>query len=171
MNMKKMKRIAAMTLAASLLTVPALAAPVNQMANHETAIGANTKGGYIEHKVTGKATLGYEYADRDEYGSDQQDAYLQYDIVGSEAKLIGGYRWNLPGNKDNAFGGVALSTPKVLGFDVYASYIAGKDFNEVQAGLNKNILFNVDLNVNYHNFKPDHGSHENGVGVGLAVKF
>jgi len=167
-----MKKTAILAAAALMLTAgSAMAAPIHQMANHETILSVGTKESSIEHKVTGKATLGYEYADRDEYGSDQQDAYLQYDIVGSEAKLIGGYRWNLPGNKDNAFGGVALSTPKVLGFDVYASYIAGKDFNEVQAGLNKNILFNVDLNVNYHNFKPDHGSHENGVGVGLAVKF
>lgn len=167
-----MKKLAILAAAALTLTAgTAMAAPIHQMANHETNLGVGTKESYIEHKVTGKATLGYEYADRDQYGSDQQDAYLQYDIIGSEAKLIGGYRWNLPGNKDNAFGGVALSTPKILGFDVYTSYIAGKDFNEVQAGLNKNILFNVDLNVNYHNFKPKHGSRENGVGVGLAIKF
>ena len=95
--MRKMKRIAAITLAASLLTVPALAAPVNQMANHETAIGANTKGGYIEHKVTGKATVGYEYMDRNEY-QNQDAVYLQYDLIGSEVKAIGGYRWNLPGD-------------------------------------------------------------------------
>lgn len=148
-----------------------MAAPINQMAKHETAIGVGTKESYIEHKVTGKATVGYAYADRDEYG-DHKDAYLQYDVVGSEVKLIGGYRWDMSGEKNNAFGGVALSTPKVLGFDAYASYIAGKDFNEAQVGINKTILFNVGLNVNYHNFKPRHGGHhENGVGVGLNVKF
>ena len=70
------------------------------MANHETAIGANTKGGYIEHKVTGKATVGYEYMDRDEY-QNQDAVYLQYDLIGSEVKAIGGYRWNLPGDKHN----------------------------------------------------------------------
>lgn len=85
--------------------------------------------------------------------------------------MIGGYRWGLPGDKDQAFGGIALSTPKVLGFDAYASYVAGKDFNETQVGVNKNLLFNVDLNVNYHNFKPDNGHHENGIGAGLTVKF
>ena len=74
--------------------------------------------------------------------------------------------------KNNAYGGVALSTPKVLGFDAYASYIAGRDFNETQVGVNKDILFNVGLNVNYHNFKPRHGGHhENAVGVGLNVRF
>ena len=58
-----------------------------------------------------------------------------------------------------------------MGFDAYASYVAGKDFNETQVGINKNLLLNVDLNVNYHNFKPDHGHHENGVGAGITVKF
>ena len=99
--MKNLKRIAGLTLAASFLGASAMAAPVNQMAAHETAIGANTKGAYVEHKVTGKATVGYEYMDRDEYNN-QDAAYLQYDIIGSEVKAIGGYRWNLPGDKSNA---------------------------------------------------------------------
>ncbi|MCR5758632.1 MAG: hypothetical protein K6F95_12135 [Selenomonas sp.] len=147
-----------------------LAAPVNQMAKHETAIGVGTKEAYIEHKVTNKATVGYAYNNRDEYG-DQKDAYLQYDVIGSEVKLVGGYRWDMAGDKNNAYGGVAVSTPKIMGFDAYASYVVGKDFNETQVGINKNLLFNVDLNVNYHNFKPDNGHHEDGIGAGITVKF
>ena len=165
---KKVLALAAVMLAGASL---ASAAPIHQMAKHETSIGVGTKDSYIEHKVTGKATIGAAYANRDEYG-DQKDAYLQYDVVGSEVKLIGGYRWDMGGEKNNAYGGVALSTPKVMGFDAYASYIAGRDFNETQVGINKDILFNVGLNVNYHNFKPRHsGHHENAVGVGLNVKF
>lgn len=164
-----MKKIAMLTAAMMMLGASSvLAAPINQMAEHETAVGVGTKESYIEHKITNKATIGYQYADRDEYG-DHKDVYLQYDVVGSEVKLIGGYRWT--DGKDNAFGGVALSTPRVMGFDAYASYVAGKDFNETQVGINKNLLLNVDLNVNYHNFKPDHGHHENGVGAGITVKF
>ena len=45
--MKNLKRIAGLTLAASFLGASAMAAPVNQMAAHETAIGANTKGAYV----------------------------------------------------------------------------------------------------------------------------
>ena len=169
--MKHKKRIAAMTAAAlTLAAAQAFAAPVNQMANHETAVGANTKGAYVEHKVTGKATVGYEYMDRDEY-QNQDTVYLQYDLIGSEVKGVGGYRWNLPGDKHNAYIGAAVSTPKVFGFEAYASYIAGKDFNEMQVGLNKNIIANIDANINYHNFKPDEGHHEDGIGVGLSVKF
>lgn len=166
-----MKKSALLTAAMLLVSSScALAAPINQMANHETAVGVGTKESYIEHKVTNKATVGFQYADRDEKG-DYKDAYLQYDVVGSELKVIGGYRWNLPNDKDNAFAGVAVSTPKIMGFDAYASYVSGKDFNETQVGVNKNLLLNVDLNVNYHNFKPDEGSRENGVGVGVTVKF
>ena len=168
--MKKKTGMAALVLGMSLVSATALAAPVNQMANHETAIGANTEGAYIEHKVTGKATLGYEYMNRDEY-QNQDAAYLQYDLIGSEVKGIGGYRWNLPGDKSNAFIGAAISTPKIFGFDLYASYAAGKDFNETQVGFNKNLIANIDANVNYHNFKPDDGHHEDGIGVGLSVKF
>ena len=127
--MKNLKRIAGLTLAASLLGASAMAAPVNQMAAHETAIGANTKGAYVEHKVTGKATVGYEYMDRDEYNN-QDAAYLQYDIIGSEVKAIGGYRWNLPGDKSNAFIGAAVSTPKVFGFDAYDNYFYGDKSEE-----------------------------------------
>lgn len=167
--MKKTAFALAAIMLAGISTV--MAAPINQLANHETSIGIGTRDSYIEHKVTGKATVGFAYADRDEYKY-QKDAYLQYDIVGSEVKVIGGYRWDMGGEKNNAFGGVALSTPRVMGFDAYASYIAGKDFNETQVGINKDILFNVGINVNYHNFKPRHGGHhENGVGVGLNVRF
>ena len=132
--------------------------------------------GLLAHVDAGKTTLAegmlYTAGQLRNMGRvDHKDAYLQYDVVGSEVKLIGGYRWNLPGDKNEAFGGVALSTPKVMGFDAYASYVAGKDFNETQVGINKNLLLNVDLNVNYHNFKPDNGHRENGVGAGITVKF
>ena len=95
-----MKKTALLTAALMIMgTSAVMAAPINQMATHETAIGVGTRESYIEHKVTSKATVGYQYADRDEYG-DHKDAYLQYDVVGSEVKLIGGYRWNLPGDKN-----------------------------------------------------------------------
>ena len=78
-----MKKSALLTSALLLVSSSyAMAAPINQMANHETAIGVGTKESYIEHKVTNKATAGFQYADRDEKG-DHKDAYLQYEIIGS----------------------------------------------------------------------------------------
>ena len=49
--------------------------------------------------------------------------------------------------------------------------VARKDFNETQVGINKNIIANLDANLNYHNFKPDEGHHEDGIGVGVTLKF
>lgn len=166
----KKKTVGLLALASLFWALPVFAAPVNQMAAHETAVGASTRGAYAEHKVTNKATLGYEYMDRDEY-QNQDAVHLQYELIGSEVRGIGGYRWNLPGDKGNAFGGVAVSTPKIFGFDAYAAYLAGKDFNETQVGINKNLIANLDANLMYHNFKPDEGHHEDGVGVGLTLKF
>ena len=109
--------------------------------------------------------------DRDEYGN-PKDAYLQYNVFDQNIRLLGGYRWGMKQeSRNNVFAGLGLSTPTVLGFNAYASYIAGKDFNESQVGLNKSLIANLDLNVNYHNFKPDHGSRENGIGVGLTMRF
>ena len=60
----------------------------------------------------------------------------------------------------------------------------GQEIGQAKAakelGISKNTMYTwtrahrlgyLDLNVNYHNFKPDHGSRENGVGVGLTMRF
>ncbi len=149
----------------------AMAAPINHIGAHHTAVGVGTKEAFIEHRATDELTIGVARNDRDEYGN-PKDVYLQYNVVGENLRLIGGYRWDMgQTEKDNAYAGVGLSTPTVLGFNAYASYVAGKDFNESQVGLNKSLIANLDLNVNYHNFKPDHGSRENGVGVGVTMHF
>ena len=164
------KIIVAFALLSALGASTVLAAPVNTMTGNETAIGVGTKESYIEHKFTPKLMAGYQYADRDEYNK-QSDIYGQYDIVGSNVKAIAGYRTNLPGDKRNVYGGLAVTTPSVLGTQLYASYVAGADFGETQVGLNKNIIANVELNVNYHNFDPKSGHNEHGIGAGLTVKF
>ncbi|ERJ92886.1 hypothetical protein [Selenomonas sp. oral taxon 892] len=149
------------------------AAPINHLGTHDTAVGVGTKEAYIEHKATDEITIGVGRNDRDEYGN-PKDVYMQYNLLGQNVRLMGGYRWGMDqANENNVYGGLALSTPTipVIGFNAYASYIAGKDFNESQVGLNKSLIANLDLNVNYHNFKPDHGKRESGVGIGLTMSF
>lgn len=168
--MKKIAIAMALTLA---LGATASAAPINQLGEHETEIQVGTRDASIEHKITNKVTLGVDRSDRDEYGNNKS-AYLQYDLIGSNLKLIGGYRWDMideTGDHNNLYGGFAVSTPRIFGFDGYASYTAGRDYNETQVGINKDILLNVGLNVNYHNYKPDSGHHEDGVGVGVNFRF
>ena len=150
-----------------------MATPINHLGTHDAAVGVGTKEAYIEYKATDEITVGVGRTDRDEYGN-PKDVYMQYNVLGQNIRLLGGYRWNMDlTHESNAYGGLALSTPTVpiLGINAYASYIAGKDFNESQVGLNKSLIANLDLNVNYHNFKPDHGKRENGVGVGLTMRF
>lgn len=166
-----MKKTALLAIGALLLGSSAvMAAPVNQLSAHETAAGIGTKDAFVEHKISDKATVGADYANRDACG-DQKSMYLQYDVIRSNFRVIGGYRWSLPGRKNQPYAGLAVSSPRIMGFDAYASYIAGRDFNETQVGINKNILWNVDFNLNYHNFKPKHGSRENGIGAGVTLKF
>lgn len=167
-----MKKYAALAAAIALsVSSVAMAAPLNHLGTHDTAVGVGTKEAYIEHKATDEITVGVTRNDRDEYGN-PKDAYMQYNVFDQNIRLLGGYRWNMKqASENNVFAGLGLSTPTVLGFNAYASYIAGKDFNESQVGLNKSLIANLDLNVNYHNFKPDHGSRENGIGVGLTMHF
>lgn len=167
-----MKKYAALAAAITLsLSSAALAAPINHLGAHDTVVGAGTKEAFIEHKATDEITIGVARNDRDAYGS-PKDLYMQYSVFDQNIRLLGGYRWNMrQSSENNAFAGLGFSTPTVLGFNAYASYIAGKDFNESQVGLNKSLIANLDLNLNYHNFKPDHGSRENGIGVGLTMHF
>ena len=167
-----MKKYAALAAVIALSVSSAtMAAPLNHLGTHDTAVGVGTKEAYIEHKATDEITVGVTRNDRDEYGN-PKDVYMQYNVFDQNIRLLGGYRWNMKqASENNVFAGLGLSTPTVLGFNAYASYIAGKDFNESQVGLNKSLIANLDLNVNYHNFKPDHGSRENGIGVGLTMHF
>ena len=167
-----MKKYAILAAMVSLsLSSAVSAAPINHLGTHDTAIGVGTKEAYIEHKAADDITIGVGRNDRDEYGN-PKDVYMQYNVLGQNIRLLGGYRWGMKQeNRNNVFAGLGLSTPTVFGFNAYASYIAGKDFNESQVGLNKSLITNLDLNVNYHNFKPDHGSRENGIGVGLTMRF
>lgn len=163
------KTLLTLTVLTALSTATAFAAPINSLGSGETAVGVGTNETYIEHKVADNFTLGYQYADRDEDGK-QHDVYGQIDLM-ANVKGIVGHRDNLPGDRNNFYGGLAVSTPQVLGFEGYASYVTGADFNETQVGVNMNLIANVDLNVNYHNFDADHSGRENGVGVGATIKF
>lgn len=166
------KKIALIAALGVLTATTAFAQPIQKSGAHDTTVGVGTDDIFIEHKLDNNLTLGYARLDRDEY-DDQNDFYLQYDLVGDNVKLLGGYRNHLPGDENNLYAGIAFSTPTIPAIDMeaYTSFIAGADFNEFQVGLNKSLFLNVDLNINYHNFSPDHGKDEHGVGVGVNVKF
>lgn len=166
-----MKKIIVLSSMFALLAAStALAVPVTNASLHSAAIGVGTKEAYIEYKVSPKAAIGYEYLDRDEQGH-QNDIYGKYDLVGSNVMAVAGVRNHVSGDKTNFYGGLAVAGPSLLGWQPYASYVKGADFGEAQVGLNLNIIAGVGLNVNYHNFSPDQGNNEHGVGIGATFKF
>lgn len=145
----------------------AMAAPVNDLAKGQTAIGGGTDAFYLEHKVTDRLVLGYQNVDRDYYGS-RDDFYGQLSLT-DNLRGIAGSRDFAGGSK--MYLGMAVNGPVAPEADGYASLIAGGEFKELQVGANFRMTHNVDLNVNYHSFMPDVGRNQNGVGVGATLKF
>ena len=137
------------------------------------SLGVGTKEQYAEAKVLPRTSLGYMRADRDQYGNHQNDIYAKYNVLGSKVQLLGGWRDNIEhqASSTSFYGGVRVATPHVLGLQPYASYVKGSHFAETQAGLNYNIAFGWGLNVNYHNYMPEDGRNEHGVGAGVTLHF
>ena len=164
------KALLAGSIFSMLAASTALAVPVTNLSDTGFGAGLGTKESYIEAKVDPKVTVGYEYLDRDNQGH-HNDIYGKYNLVGSNVQLVGGWRGNMAHQSDAVYGGVAVSAPSFLGFRPYASYVKGSNFGEAQLCVNYNIVAGVGVNVNYHNYVPDNGSNEHGVGAGLTIKF
>lgn len=159
-----------LTLAAivALHTVPVSAAPLNDLRSGETAIGFSSADYYLEHQLSNNFTLGYQNADRDRYG-DMDDIYGQFRL-NSNLRAIVGSR-DLPYDSANFYAGLGANAPLAPNIDGYASFVIGSDFAETQIGTNIAVASNVDFNVSYHAFNPDHGKSEDGFGFGATLKF
>ncbi|HEY3426042.1 MAG TPA: hypothetical protein VGL27_14690, partial [Negativicutes bacterium] len=143
------------------------AAPINDLGKGQTAVGVLTDTIYVEHKITDNLTLGYQNVDR-KYGDSMDDFYGQYQLPNSGVRAILGHRDLGSGS---TYIGLALSeqlAPRVNG---YASVIGSSDFTEYQVGATYGLTHNVDLNVDYRNFRPDYGSNDSRVELGATYKF
>lgn len=148
----------------------AFAIPVTNLSDRGIGVGVGTKESYIEGKVHPKITVGYEYLDRDDQGH-HNDIYAKYNLVGSNLQLVGGWRNHMHNQSDSAYGGLAVAAPSLLGLQPYAAYVKGSNFGEAQVGFNFNIIAGVGVNLNYHNYVPDKGNNEHGIGAGVTFKF
>ncbi|KMO87132.1 hypothetical protein AB840_04430 [Megasphaera cerevisiae DSM 20462] len=166
-----MKKLLLLTALSTIINAStALAVPVPGVPDVGIQGGVGIKESYIEGRVAPKLTIGYKYVDRDEYGH-QNDFYAKYNLVGSHIQLLGGWRNHMSGQSDSIYGGVGVSTPHVLGLQPYATYVVGSHFDEAQIGLNYNLALGLGFNVNYHNYMPDNGDNEHGVGAGVTYRF
>jgi predicted porin len=144
------------------------AAPINDLGKGQTAVGVLTDTIYVEHKLSDNLTIGYQNIDR-KYGDSMDDFYGQYKLSNSSGlRAILGHRDLVSGS---TYIGLAISdelAPRVKG---YASVIGSSDFTEYQVGANYELTHEVDLNVNYRNFRPDHDRNDSRVEVGATYKF
>lgn len=145
-----------------------LAAPLNNLHNEQTAVGASGDTVYIEHKFGDRFTLGYQAIDRDSYG-DMKDVYGQYQFSQNIRGIVGNRDFD---ERDSAvYAGLGLQGELAPNLSGSAAYIAGDDFSEVQLGAGVQLAQNVDLNVTYTNFMPDQGKDKDKVAVGATFKF
>ena len=157
--MKKILLIAAVAAAVSGTTFAA-----------NVGVGLGTKESFVEASVLPKTTVGYARVYRDQYGH-QNDLYAKYDVMGENLQVLGGWRNHMKGQNNSFYGGARVTTDHFLGFQPYVSYVAGSSFGETNVGVNYDIGFGIELNVNYHKYNPKHGKDESGVGVGASYQF
>lgn len=144
----------------------AFAAPINDLAQGQTAAGIGSDSVYLEHKLTNNFTLGYQNLDNDR--GDADDLYGQFQLSGNLKGIVGNRSFH---SDSNTYLGLAVNSPLSNDTTGYASLIAGSEFKELQVGANFRLTGNIDLNLDYHSFMPDSGQDKNGVGVGATFKF
>lgn len=143
------------------------AAPVNDLSQGQTAVGAGTDTFYLEHKLSDNFTIGYENMDRNNTGS-MNDIYGQLNLNSNLRGIIGSRNFS---SDSETYLGLAVNGALSPQADGYASLIGGSQFKELQIGTNYKLSHNTDLNINYHSFMPDEGRNKDGIGVGATLKF
>lgn len=144
------------------------AAPINDLARDESAVGVMTDTIYVEHKFGDNLTIGYQNVDR-KHGSSMDDFYAQYKLANdSDIRAILGHRDIGSGS---TYIGLSIRDELAPRVDGYASVIGSDDFMEYQVGAIYELTSVVDLNLNYRNFRPDHYRNESRLEVGASYKF
>ena len=144
------------------------AAPINDLERGQTAVGVLTDTIYVEHKLSDNLTLGYQNIDR-KYGDSMNDFYGQYKLSNNNSlRAILGHR---DVDSGSTYIGVSINDELAPRVDGFASVIGSSDFTEYQVGANYELNREVDLNVNYRSFRPDHGRNDNRVEIGATLKF
>ncbi len=152
------KTIVALVVLLGVGTGTGFAAPINNLANHQTAVGYVHDSFYLEHKLTNNLTLGLQ----------NDDIYGQYNITNNLRAIVGSRDYN---SSSTVYAGVALNASLAPSVDGYVSLVAGSSFKEVQVGANATVAPNVDLNINYRSFMPDYGNDSHRVGLGATLRF
>ena len=161
--MKKIIVMAVVLLVLSFST--AMAAPLNDLATNQTAIGVSSDGIYLENRVAEKLTLGVQGID---FSDDNSfDVYGQYHFTNNLRGIIG-YRDVLDGS---IYAGVGVSDVLDDNWAGHAYFVLGDEFSEAQLGATYKINNDLDANIYGRFFMADHGDDHNRLGLGLTYKF
>ena len=142
---------------AAILSIGAatgFAAPINNLAKGQTAIGFMDDSIYAEHKIADNVTIGLQ----------RDNVYGQFHLNNNLRAIVGN-----DGSK--MYIGAAVNSSLAPSLDGYASIIGASGYKELQVGANYSLTKNLDLNINYQSYMPDHGSNSNRTAVGASVKF
>ena len=139
----------------------AMAAPLNDLATEQTAVGVSNDAIYIENKIADRITVGIQ--DIDLSRDDSIDFYGQYQFENNFRGIIG-YR-------DTLYAGVGYVKELDNKWDGHAYVIFSDEFAEAQVGGTYKINHELDANVYYRFIMQDHGSDHGRLGVGLTFKF
>lgn len=142
-----------------------LAAPINDLSRGQTAVGLSSDAFYLEHQVSDSFTLGFQNLD---YYGGMDDIYGQFKLDNSLRGIVGSRDID-SGSK--LYLGLGVNGPLSPEWKGHASFVAGSEFKEVQAGASYALSHNVDLNLNYRSFMPDGGGNKSGVDIGATLKF
>ncbi|MBP2644914.1 MAG: hypothetical protein H6Q75_354 [Firmicutes bacterium] len=140
------------------------AAPINHLADTQTAIGFDNNLFYLEHKFGDNFTLGYQSVD----WSGHEDIYGQFAFSDNLRGIIGNRNFS---PSSELYAGLAVTGQLASQCTGYASFVSGNSFSEFQAGANFKLSENLELNVNYHSYTPDWGANKSGAGLGATFKF
>ncbi len=177
------KKVTAVMAATMLAASVGFAAPVNDLQQHETAIGynhynlesgsidMNNDSFYLENALTDKLVLGIE---RNSYSMsgplfDTTDIYAQYKLDPTFRLIVGNRNYSDGPNK--MFYGVGATTALAPRLDGYASVTASSIATDWQVGAAYKLTSQASLNLGYKSYKEDGLPRADGIGFGVNYTF
>jgi len=161
-----LKKIICITVALLVMGLgTVMAAPLNDLATGQTAVGVSNDNLYIENKVGSRITVGLQSIDLNDDSS--TDLYGQYNFTNNFRGIIGHRDYS----SGSTYLGVGVTGALDNKWDGHAYVIFADEFTEVQAGATYNITSDLGANVYFRSFMPDAGNDKHRVGAGLTYKF
>ncbi|MBP2649817.1 MAG: hypothetical protein H6Q74_642 [Firmicutes bacterium] len=177
------KKIIVLIIGAMLAASVGFAAPINDLAQGETTVGANhyalspvtdDVSVYLEHGLSDKLLLGVEYnnnGDESDNSWNTTDIYAQYKLDPNIRLIVGDRNYDYGNQFNKFFYGVGFSTNIAPKIDGYASVTSNNYTTEWQVGVNYKLDDRAKVNLGYKSNKDDGYQTYSGLGFGIIYNF